>query len=46
MKGVNIARSPKQEKTEVKVVDGEIKSVEDVLFRAGLLKKSRKLQKR
>jgi beta-lactamase regulating signal transducer with metallopeptidase domain len=35
MKGVNIARSPKQEKTEVKVVDGKVTSVGSLLFRTG-----------
>ncbi|HUU20577.1 MAG TPA: M56 family metallopeptidase [Sedimentisphaerales bacterium] len=35
MKGVNIARSPKQEKTEVKVVDGKVTSVGNLLFRTG-----------
>jgi len=35
MKGVNIARSPKQEKTEVKVVDGKATSVGNLLFRTG-----------
>jgi beta-lactamase regulating signal transducer with metallopeptidase domain len=35
MKGVNIARSPKQEKTEVKVVDGKVASAGDLLFRTG-----------
>jgi len=35
MKGVNIARSPKQEKTEVKVVDGKVTSMGNLLFRTG-----------